>query len=135
MFLRLLSASLALDSILDNTVVGQQSIRISNDLYGNDVMSAYELAKGCTRPLVSGCPTVVPDAFQISHDILVAKRKLTLILRSRSVPEQSISPGGLLQVFVKLPRQKRGNGQYPSPFWHMIVLHAPLQSLVLSDVR
>ena len=31
---------------ISDTIAAQQSIRISNDLYGNDLCSSYELAKG-----------------------------------------------------------------------------------------
>ena len=68
-FLRLPSAAQACDSSPDTSVLVLQSIRISNDLYGNDVMSAHELAKGYTRPLVPGCPTRVPDELQTAHDL------------------------------------------------------------------
>lgn len=35
-------------------ILVQQAIRISNDLYGNDVMSAHEMAKGYTKPVETG---------------------------------------------------------------------------------
>ena len=32
----------------------QQAIRVSNDLYGSEVLSAQELAKGYSRPIEAG---------------------------------------------------------------------------------
>ncbi len=56
----------------------QQALRISNDLYGNDVMSASELAKGYTRPVQPGnFPVQVPPEIRKAHETLLAKRKLT----------------------------------------------------------
>lgn len=58
----------------------QQALRISNDLYGSDVCSAQETAKGYTRPAnVGSFPATVPQHIFRAHDDLLAKRKLTRI--------------------------------------------------------
>ena len=44
----------AADPDADSTLQALQAILMSNDLYGNDVASAHELAKGFTRPAVPG---------------------------------------------------------------------------------
>lgn len=57
-----------------------QAVRISNDLYGNDTVSSFELAKGFTRP-VFNCPAVssVPDNVVEAHVNINEKRKLNRI--------------------------------------------------------
>lgn len=57
-YLRMKSAS---TEGMDNKVLFQQAVRVSNDLYGNDVIYAFELAKGFTRPLLRGkSPLEIP---------------------------------------------------------------------------
>lgn len=56
-----------------------EAIRISNDLYGNDVMSAHELAKRYTRPLSADQLLFqIPEEIVSANEKLLAKRKLTL---------------------------------------------------------
>ena len=38
-----------------------RSMAISKDLYGNDVMSSFELAKGSTKPVTENAVTEVPE--------------------------------------------------------------------------
>lgn len=89
--------------------------RISNDLYGNDVASATELAKGYTRPLchlpVQGIPQDILDA----QNELQAKRKLNNILRSNAVVDKPVHVGDLVQFYTRLEHQKRGTWSYPQP--------------------
>jgi len=94
----------------------QQAIRITNDLYGNDVMSANELAKGYTRPIEAGVSLKsLPEEIVRAHDTLMAKRKLTKILRSKSVQEEQISSGDMVEVFIKREKEKRGKWSAPKP--------------------
>ena len=87
----------------------QQAIRISNDLYGNDVLSAHELAKGYTRPIDKKVvPSLIPDELLKAHEVLIAKRKLNLILRSKPTKDVPLSVGDQVQIFIKLPNEKRG---------------------------
>ena len=66
------------DGNISDTLAAQQSIRISNDLYGNDLCSSYELAKGFTRPVESGkIPKTIPQDILKARDILLAKESLT----------------------------------------------------------
>ncbi len=63
----------------------QQAIIISNDLCGNDVCSAYELSKGFSRPIETGTtPKIIPVEIMKARDAVMAKRKINLILRSKS---------------------------------------------------
>lgn len=52
-----------------------QAMQISNDLYGNDVVSSFELAKGFTRPIRSDRDVnAVPDDVIEAHVNLSSKR-------------------------------------------------------------
>ena len=90
-------------------IIIQQTFRISNDLYGNDVMSSHEIAKGYSRPVMSGGPPLsVPDELYRAHETLIAKRKLNLILRSKPSMSTPIKVGDMVEVFIKLQKEKRG---------------------------
>lgn len=76
--------------------------------------SAHELAKGYTRPAVSGSfPAPVPHDVLQAHEDLAAKRKLTRILRSKSIVDLPVNVSDLVQIFIKHEKQKRG--QWSSP--------------------
>lgn len=95
-------------------MVIQQVMHVSNNLYGNDIVSSYELAKGYTIPLTEDRSMLqVPKEKIDAHNVLKAKRKLNLILRAKSVNNPSISIGDLVDVFIKLSHQKRGKWTGP----------------------
>jgi len=97
------------DPTLSGRTLVQQALRISNDLYGNDVMSSQELAKGYTRPVESGnVPRIVPKEIREAHENLKAKRKLTLILRSKATTDEKYESGDMVQIYVKKGNEKRG---------------------------
>jgi len=104
-----LKSSFENDETVSESVLVKQAIRVTNDLYGNDVASAYELAKGYTRPVARGSfPMCVPKEVLEAQENLKAKRKLTLILRSKSVADEEFKPGSIVQVYVKKGNEKRG---------------------------
>ena len=89
--------------MIGDEVIAQQATCISNDLYGNDLCSSYELAKGFTKPVEIGTlPKLVPEDLVKARDTLLAKRKLNLILRSKSTTDTPIHVGDEVQVFIKL---------------------------------
>jgi len=101
-------------STCSDCVLVQRTFRVSNDLYGSDTMSAHELAKGYTRPIgITAHPTYLPSELREAHDKLIAKRKLTLILRSKSIIEPEISTGDMVEVFIKKQHEKRGSWTAP----------------------
>ena len=100
---------------LDKRVLALQSIRISNDLYGNDIASATELAKLYTRPAGTGHPVHVPADLLEAHNTLIAKRKLNAILRAKTTLDKMIKPGDLIQVYIKQAHEKRGKWSTPKP--------------------
>lgn len=85
-----------------------RSVSISNDLYGNDVMSSYELAKGFTKPIDGASIHPIPDDIASAHNQLQAKRKLALILKSKSSEEIHITPGDLVEVYTVTGMDKKG---------------------------
>ncbi len=60
----------------------QRMFRISNLLYGNDCLNAYELAHGYTPSLLVGERVPVSTDLWKAHDEIKAKRKLKKILTS-----------------------------------------------------
>lgn len=100
-------------------ILAYKSVAISNDLYGSDTVSAYELAKGFTKTLErrqSPCP--LPQYLRNAHDELVAKRKLNLILRSHATSSPPIQVGDMVHVYIKRGLEKGVNG-------HNLVLSCP----------
>ncbi len=109
----------ACENETDSFVLIYQALRISNDLYGNDVASSHELAKGYTRPVLHGkTPMRVPEEIISAHEQLLAKRKLTLIMRFKSTKDSIVRPGDMIQVDVKKDSAKRGKWLSPRPVLH-----------------
>lgn len=93
----------------DSKLAAYKAVSISNDLYGNDAMSAFESAKGFRSPVAAErSDTVVPDDIRDARDQLQARRKLALILRSKAVKEVPLSVGDLVEVYQKKEHEKRG---------------------------
>lgn len=93
-----------------------RAINISNDLYGNDTLSAFELARGFTKPVST--PTLVqalPNDIVTAHDSLQARRKLALMLRSKSMSEPVVTVGDTVEVYIKKDFEKRGEWSTAKP--------------------
>lgn len=92
------------------TLPAAHSIRsgsVSNDLYGSEILGAFEAAKGYTHPVNSDmAPVPVDKELSEAHINIIVGRKLILILRSHSLKENTFRIGDLVQVFVK-----RGHGK------------------------
>ena len=83
---------------------------MSNELYGNDFCSSHELAKGFTRHIESGSlPKFIPQVGN-AREILMAKRKLNLILKPKSTTVAPVKIGDLFKVFIKLQHEKGASG-------------------------
>ena len=109
-FLRLQSASPNTSSAL----LALQEVSISNDLYGSDKLSAFELAKRFTKPIaVDSELAPVPADLIAARDEIIAKRKLTLILRSHVTADPVVDPGDMVQVYVRTGKEKRGKWLSP----------------------
>lgn len=62
----------------------RRALRISNDLYGNEVLSVYELEKGHPRSIeVEKSPELLTQDLFAANGTLLAKLKLTFMLRSK----------------------------------------------------
>ena len=109
-YLRLQSASPTSNS----AILALRAVSISNDLYGSDTLSAFELAKGFTKPVAADSElTPVPADLIYARDQLIAKRKLTLILRSHITADPVVNPGDIVQVYVRTGKEKRGRWLSP----------------------
>lgn len=90
------------------------AVRISNDLYGTDVISAFEAEKGYRRPVQPDMPPVTVDSELLqAHGNLIARRKLKRILRSNSLSSNDFRVDDLVQIYVKHGKQKRGTWLSP----------------------
>lgn len=85
-----------------------RAVSISNDLYGNDVLSSFEQAKGYTKPLNGNSPKYIPDEIIEAQENLSAKRKMSIILKSKASIEEHISVGDMIEVYHKTGMNKRG---------------------------
>lgn len=93
-----------------------KAVSISNDLYGNDTLSAFEMAKGYTKPVM--CKTAlseVPDDDIDAHEKLRPRHKLALILKSKAVKEIPIQVGDLVEVYQKKQHEKSDKWSVPKP--------------------
>lgn len=87
---------------------------ISNDLYGNDTMSAFELAKRFTKPVNSKpAELCVPINVIDAREQLQARRKLALIMRSKALTEVPVAIGDSVEIFQKKEKEKRGKWSQP----------------------
>ena len=108
-YIRLKSSAKKNKLILSDELLAMQAVSISNDLYGSDTLSSFEMTKGFTKPLSSNNqPIPVPEDVIAAHETLKAKRKLNLILRSHKFETPHISVGDQVQIFVKNDQGKFG---------------------------
>lgn len=85
-----------------------KAVRISNNLYGNDVSSAYELVKVYLRVIHEVLPFALPDSIHEGHEDLVTVQKLNRIFQSKAIPENVLNIGSIVHVFRKCFREIRG---------------------------
>lgn len=104
-----------------------QAVTVSNDLYGSDTVSSFEIAKGFTKPIdsTSSRSLVCLDIVD-AHEQIISKRRLNMIIRSNTVSPPAVKPGDMVQVFYKLDNQKRGKCLSPR--------NVQIQGLSLSQV-
>lgn len=107
-FLKLMNAS----PEVDKEVLALRAISISNDLYGNDVMSSFEQSKGFTKPINGNAISAIPEDIIDAEQKIAAKRKLALILKSKSVLEQYIKIGDMIEIYKPTGMDKKGYGQH-----------------------
>lgn len=91
-----------------NSILALRAIYISNDVYGSEICSGFALAKGHSEPIVTDILNPLPDNLCEVQENLTAKRKQTLILRSKSEPNDQLSAGDSVKIFVKNKIEKKG---------------------------
>ena len=100
----------------DASVASYKVVSISNDLYSNENLSAFELAKGFTKPIINSPKSnFVPQSLLKAHEEPKARRKLALILKSNATQEVPLNIGDLVDVYSKKQHEKRGNWWAPQP--------------------
>lgn len=99
---------------MSKEITAIRAIRNSNELYESGVSSAYEIAKGSTRPIISS-PNKLPTGLTEAWLQLESKKKLFRILRSKPSHDLSLAPGSLVEVFVKSDMGKQSEHHH-SPF-------------------
>lgn len=100
---------------IDTELLAVQAIRISSDLYGSDIASAHELAKGYTRPFAGKSPIQIPADVRETYCELRVKCKLNNILRSKAIINMHVNFGDVVQIFARLQSEKRGSWYDPIP--------------------
>lgn len=102
-FYSLKSASL----LSDVKLLSVTAVRILNELYGSDTLSALEIVEGFSKPIDNFFPPkFTPPDVVSAHDESKAKRKLTFMLMSNATLDPVINAGDLIQVFVKQEKEK-----------------------------
>lgn len=108
MYLRLREA----DAQIDDKIHVTQSVDISSQLYGCDIMSAYKLAHGFTKTFL--CQLKLnPDEIVEAQSTIEAKRKVTRIICDKSPPTIMAEVGDIIDVYVKKRNEKRGTWSSP----------------------
>lgn len=80
-----------------------RAIHISNDLYGLDTLSVFEMTKGFTKPLLIDLkPIPFDEELHTAHDALIVnvKRKFSPFLRSSVFPPENLKGGDIVQMFI-----------------------------------
>lgn len=96
------------DPHTDLEMIAVRAVTVSNDLYGNDVLSSFEQAKGYTKPINGNPPKTIPDDIIEAQENLSAKRKLAMILKSKATIEEYVSVGDMIEVYHKTGMKKKG---------------------------
>lgn len=84
---------------VSKSLIAQHVVRCSNELYGSNTLSAYEMEKRFTR-------SVSKNIFPISHELIKsqqifpAKLNLSQILSSQYVTVVHVSAGDLLEIHI-----------------------------------
>lgn len=89
-----------------------QAIDVSYQLYGSDIMSAYEVSHAFTKTLYDQYIFNCNDIFSAQIELEV-KRKLTRILRSKFSNLPSLAEWDLVEVYISDGKNKRGKWSSP----------------------
>lgn len=79
-----------------------KAAKMSDDLYSNETMSKFDLAKGFSQPVAARqFDKFIPRDVKAAGNQLQARRKLIRIMHSKSVKETSLAVGDRLDIFQK----------------------------------
>ena len=70
------------------------------------IIPAHEPAKGYSRPILSGHSKIITEEVKKEHENFLAKRKFTLILRSKATSELVFSVDDTIHVLIKSQQNK-----------------------------
>ncbi len=90
-----------------------KAVSISNDLYGNNIMSAFEMSKGYTKSIEGNSLIEISPEIEKAYVDIQARRKLANIMKSKSVKELPLTVGDSVEIYQKDPKQKRGKWSIP----------------------
>lgn len=92
----------------DASLSSYKTVSVSNNLYVNDTISAFELSKGFRKPIIAKPKENVLHAEVIAaHNKLQARRKLSLILNPNALQEQHLNVRDFVEVYSKKQHEKR----------------------------
>lgn len=87
------------DGNANKEILAQRAISISNDRYVNDIISSFEQANGFTKPVNGNASSSIPKKISDPQQILAAKWKLALILKSKATIEQQNNVGDMIDDY------------------------------------
>lgn len=94
MFIRLTEED---NNELDILLAAYKAVSISNTLYGNNALSAFDMAKGFSKP-VDSVPQTIPEELLEAQKNSTAERKLAAVLKSKSITDIELSVGDLVEI-------------------------------------
>lgn len=89
----------------DHEIFSARAVDTSNQLYGKNIMSAHEKIHGFHKRIATDI-VMVPNEIVGAYQMRYAKRKLTKILRTRSLDSISLHPDDLTEACIKTRNQK-----------------------------
>lgn len=88
-------------------------VRIMNEMCGSDTLLSFELGRGYSEATDdSFMPIEAPGDLIQSYNEIVTKRKLTLMLPSKTIKNSAVYADDIVQVFVKHKIEKEVSGDH-----------------------
>lgn len=85
-----------------------RAVNTSNDLWGDDLISLFEMTKGSTEPASPIPVSSLPNDIVKSQLKFQAKRKLALASKMNRLFNQYIATGGKKEIYRTIGMDKRG---------------------------
>lgn len=84
-----------------------QAVTFSNKSYENDIVSAFEMAKGYNKPVNCNDGSKVPDDIVDAQERLSAKCKLELTFKSMATFEEHVKGSDMIELYQKIRMNNR----------------------------